>query len=76
MCSLEVDPLQNVNGNVEVIIIADTRHIQRRSELVDVASCLLVWLGSFGFFGCVSMLVSAGLLSVGLGWILFGFGSL
>ena len=32
MCSLETDPLQNANGNDEVIIIADTRHIQRRSE--------------------------------------------
>ena len=32
MCSLEVDPFKNMNGNVEVPIIADTRHIQRRSE--------------------------------------------
>ena len=32
MCSLETYTLQNANGNDEVIIIADTRHIQRRSE--------------------------------------------
>ena len=32
MCSLETYRLQNANGNDEVIIIADTRHIQRRSE--------------------------------------------
>ena len=31
MCSLETYPLQNANGN-EAIIIADPRHIQRRSE--------------------------------------------
>ena len=29
---LEVDPSQNANGNVKAMIIADTRHIQRRSE--------------------------------------------
>ena len=32
MCSLETYPSQNANGNDEVIIIADTRHIQRGSE--------------------------------------------
>ena len=45
MCALEVDPLQSASGNVEVIIIADMRHIQRRSErkivpmLCDVFLC-------------------------------------
>ena len=32
MCSLETYPLQNATGNDDVVIIADTRHIQRRSE--------------------------------------------
>ena len=32
MCSPETYPLQNANGNGEVIIIADTRHILRGSE--------------------------------------------
>ena len=32
MWSLEVDPSQKASGNVEVTIIADTRHIQRSSE--------------------------------------------
>ena len=32
MCSLDVVPLQNASGNVEMTIISDTLHIQRRSE--------------------------------------------
>ena len=32
MCLLKVDPSQNANGNVQVVIIADIQHIQRWSE--------------------------------------------
>ena len=37
MCSLKTYPLQNASGNDKVINIADTRHIQRRSERKIVA---------------------------------------
>ena len=47
MCSLEMFLLQNVNVNDKVLIIADTRHTQRRSERkVDSMLCK----GDLAFF--------------------------
>ena len=53
MCSPEADPLQNANGNDEVIIIAGTRHIQRRSERMCFISVLLSCPRSFSHLNVI-----------------------